>query len=77
MWSSTSVPRTVDVPGYEVKLLPGSGVANAITGHLIFGSVMEKMARLGQPATVFMSVNREGGADFYQKALEQYKAQGY
>jgi uncharacterized phosphosugar-binding protein len=67
----------VEIPGYEFKLLPVSGVANAVAGHLIFGSVMEKMAKLGQPATVFMSVNREGGADFYQKAIEQYKAQGY
>jgi uncharacterized phosphosugar-binding protein len=67
----------VEIPGYEVKLLPVSGVANAVTGHLIFGSVMEKMARLGQPATVFMSVNRDGGSDAYQKAVEQYEARGY
>jgi hypothetical protein len=38
---------------------------------------MEKMAMLGRPATVLMSVNRDGGADFYQKAIEQFKAQGY
>jgi uncharacterized phosphosugar-binding protein len=67
----------VEIPGYEFKLLPLSGVANAVAGHLIFGAVMEKMAKLGHPATVLMSVNREGGADFYQKAIEQYKAQGY
>lgn len=67
----------VEIPGYEVRLLPVSGVANAVAGHLIFGSVMEKMAQLGQPATVFMSVNRDGGADFYQKAIEQFKARGY
>ncbi len=67
----------VEIPGYEFKLLPVSGVANAVAGHLIFGSVMEKMAKLGQPATVFMSVNREGGADFYKKAVEQYEARGY
>lgn len=67
----------VEIPGYDIKLLPVSGVANAVAGHLIFGSVMEKMAQLGHPATVYMSVNRDGGADFYQKAIEQYKARGY
>jgi uncharacterized phosphosugar-binding protein len=67
----------VEIPGYETRLLPVSGVANAVAGHLIFGSVMEKMAMLGRPATVLMSVNRDGGADFYQKAIEQFKAQGY
>jgi len=67
----------VEIPGYAVKLLPVSGVANAVVGHLIFGSVMEQMAGLGQPATVFMSVNREGGSDFYHKAVEQYEARGY
>lgn len=67
----------VDIPGYEIRLLPVSGVANAVAGHLIFGAVMEQMARLGQPATVFMSVNREGGSDAYQKAVEQYESRGY
>jgi uncharacterized phosphosugar-binding protein len=67
----------VEIPGYELKVLPVSGVASAVVGHLIFGSVMEKMAQLGTPATVLMSVNREGGADFYQKAIEQYKTRGY
>jgi uncharacterized phosphosugar-binding protein len=67
----------IEIPGYEIKLLPVSGVANAVAGHLIFGTVMEKMASLGHPATVFMSVNREGGPDFHQKAVEQFKARGY
>ena len=67
----------VDIPGYEIRLLPVSGVANAVAGHLIFGAVMEKMAALGKPATVFMSVNRDGGPDAYQKAVEQYETRGY
>lgn len=67
----------VEIPGYKIQLLPVSGVANAVAGHLIFGAVMEKMAALGRPATVFISVNREGGSDAYQKAIEQFKARGY
>ena len=67
----------VDIPGYDFKLLPVSGAACAVVGHMIFGAVMEKMAALGKPATVFLSVNREGGMDFYKQAVEQYNQQGY
>ena len=67
----------VEIPGYDFKLLPVSGVACAVIGHMIFGAAMEKMAALGKPATVFMSINREGGMDFYKKAVEQYNQRGH
>ena len=67
----------VEIPGYKIRVLPVSGVASAVAGHMIFGTVMENLAKLGRPATVFMSVNREGGADLYEKAIEQYEARGY
>ena len=67
----------VQIPGYDCKLLPVSGVSCATIGHMIFGAVMEKMAALGKPATVFISVNREGGMEFYKKAVEEYNQRGY
>jgi len=67
----------VDIPGYDHPLLPVSGVSMGVIGHMIFGRTMEKMAAAGNPATVFMSFNREGGPEAYKKALEQYEARGY
>jgi uncharacterized phosphosugar-binding protein len=68
---------SVEIPGYDFKLLPVSGVASATAGHMIFGAVMEKMAALGKPATIYMSVNRPNGMDFYKNAVEQYNQRGY
>ncbi len=67
----------VDIPGFEHKLLPVSGVACAVIGHLLWGRVMEKMAAADNPPTVFQSINREGGQDFYKKALAQFEQRGY
>jgi uncharacterized phosphosugar-binding protein len=67
----------VDIPGYDHKLLPVSGVSMGVIGHMIFGRVMEKMAAAGNPPTVLMSFNREGGPDAYKKAVEQYETRGY
>ncbi len=38
---------------------------------------MEKMAARGTPASVFMSVNREGGQAVYDKNRERYQKLGY
>ncbi len=67
----------VDVPGYDVKLLPVSGVSMTVIGWLIWGRVMEKMAAAGNPPSVFMSVNREGGREFYEKSVAEYNRRGY
>ena len=67
----------VDIPGYDHKLLPVSGVSMGVIGHMIFGRVMEKMAAAGNPPTVLMSFNREGGPEAYKKAVEQYETRGY
>lgn len=67
----------VDVPGLENKVLPVSGVGCAVIGHLLWGRVMEKMAAAGNPPTVFMSINREGGQEFYKTALAQFEQRGY
>ncbi len=67
----------VEVPGIEVRVLPVSGVAMTVAGWLVWERVMEKMAAAGDPPTVFMSANREGGMEFYQKALARYQERGY
>ncbi len=67
----------VMIKGYEHELLPVSGVADAVTGHMILGRVMEKMSLAGKPASVFMSFNRAGGEEAYKKSLAQYESRGY
>ncbi|MEI6084189.1 MAG: sugar isomerase domain-containing protein [Verrucomicrobiota bacterium] len=67
----------VAIPGYADKLLPVSGVACAVIGHMLWGRVMEKMAAAGTPATVFQSVNRPTGVEDLKAAEKQYNARGY
>ena len=67
----------VDVPGVETKALPVSGVALLTAGWMLWGRVMEKMAGAGTPPTVFMSVNRPGGQEFYEKSLAAFHKRGY
>jgi len=67
----------VEIPGYNHKLLPVSGVACAVIGHMLWGRVLEKMAENGKPATVFQSVNRPTGVVDLQQAEKQYNERGY
>jgi uncharacterized phosphosugar-binding protein len=67
----------VRVPGYDIDLLPVSGVSMVVIGWMVWGRAMEKMAAQGAPASVFMSVNREGGKEFYDQSRKQYNERGY
>ncbi len=67
----------VDVPGYDCRLIPLSGVSMTVIGWMIWGRVMEKMAAAGTPATVFLSINRAGGQEFYDKSKARYNELGY
>jgi uncharacterized phosphosugar-binding protein len=67
----------VEIPGYDFKLLPVSGVGMICAGWMIWGRVMELMAKSGNPPTVFMSVNRPGGQDHHQASLKQFNQRGY
>ena len=60
----------VEIPGIDTKVLPVSGASMVI-------GVMEKMAAAGNPPSVFMSLNREGGQEYYNKSREQYNSRGY
>jgi len=67
----------VDVPGYDVKLIPLSGLGMLVAGWMIWGTVMEKMAAAGTPASVYISHNREGGPEFNEKGRNRYQEKGY
>lgn len=67
----------VDIAGFTAKLLPVSGVSMAVIGWMIWGRVMEKMAAAGNPPTVAISVNREGGQEHYDKNLALYNSKGF
>ena len=67
----------VEMEGFEFDVLPVSGVAADVAGWLIFERVMQKMVASGNPPTVFMSVNREGGQEHYEKMLDQFNRRGY
>jgi uncharacterized phosphosugar-binding protein len=67
----------VDIPGFDFKLLPVSGVSMITAGWMIWGTVIDKMTKAGNPPTVFMSQNREGGMEYYKNAIEQYNKRGY
>jgi len=67
----------VDVPGYDIKLMPVSGVAMDVAGWMLLGRVMEIMAGRGQPLSVFSSLNRAGGEERYKRSKEQYETRGF
>jgi uncharacterized phosphosugar-binding protein len=67
----------VEIPGYPFPVLPVSGVAMTVAGWLIWARVMEKTAEAGEPATVFMSINREGGREAYKLSVEEYSRRGF
>lgn len=67
----------VEVPGYDVDLIPLSGLGMLVAGWMIWGTVMEKMAAAGTPASVYISHNRDGGPAFNEKGRVRYNEKGY
>ncbi len=67
----------VDIPGFDFKLLPVSGVSAIVAGWMIWGRVIEIMTEAGNPPSVFQSVNREGGQAYYEKSKAEYNKRGY
>lgn len=67
----------VAIPGMDVQVLPVSGVGFSVAGWMIWERVMAQMAGEGDPPTVFMSVNREGGQAYYENARRRYNERGY
>jgi uncharacterized phosphosugar-binding protein len=54
-----------------------SGLGMLVAGWMIWGSVMEKMAAAGTPASVYISHNRDGGPAFNEKSRARYNEKGY
>jgi len=48
-----------------------------VGGWMIWGRAMELMAERGHPASVFMSVNRPGGREVYNRNRERFQKLGY
>jgi uncharacterized phosphosugar-binding protein len=67
----------VAIPGYDYDLLPVSGVGFIVSGWMIWGRTLEKMAEAGDPATAYMSHNRPGGPESYRENRERYLKRGY
>jgi uncharacterized phosphosugar-binding protein len=67
----------VTIPGYDFKLLPVSGVGNIIAGWMLWEKVIEKLVAAGTPPSVFMSLNRPGGQDYYDKSRAEYNRRGF
>ncbi len=67
----------VAIEGYSIDLLPLSGVSAVMAGWMIWGRAMERMAARGCPASVFMSLNRPEGREWYEKAKARYHQLGY
>ncbi len=67
----------ITIPGIEVEVMPISGVAMATSAWLIWGRVMELMTAAGDPPSVLMSGNREGGPEYNQKSIRQFEERGY
>jgi uncharacterized phosphosugar-binding protein len=66
-----------EIPGLDVPALPVSGVGAIVAGWMVWEAAILKMIGKGTPPTVFLSVNREGGMEFYQKMREQYEKRGF
>ncbi|MDD5705550.1 MAG: sugar isomerase domain-containing protein [Kiritimatiellae bacterium] len=67
----------VKLPGYESEVLPLSGLGTLQAGWTIFEEVLRRMHAAGSPATVFQSVNREGGEERLRATEELYARKGY
>ncbi|NLF84912.1 MAG: sugar isomerase domain-containing protein, partial [Lentisphaerae bacterium] len=67
----------VAIPGYDFPLMPVSGASMVVGGWMIWGRAMEIMAERGHPASVFMSVNRPGGREIYDRNRERFQKLGY
>jgi len=66
-----------EIEGLDIPALPVSGVSALVIGWMIWEATLKKMIAAGTPPTVLLSVNREGGQEFYQKMREQYERRGY
>lgn len=68
---------SVPIDGWDRNCCPVSGVACIVAGWMLWESVIRILHARGQDPTVFMSVNRAGGMDQYQKDVANYNERGF
>ena len=67
----------VAAEGYEHNVLPISGIANVTIAWMVCAEVMERTAALGKPAHAYISHNRPGGAEYNERAMQEYNEVGW
>ncbi len=67
----------VTVPGLDIEVMPVSGVAMAVSAWMLWGRVMEVMGAAGEPPSVLMSVNRDGGPEYNEQSKKRFAAKGF
>jgi len=67
----------VDVPGYEHKLIPVSGLGMLVAGWMVWEHVLILLAERGTPPSVLISHNSDGGPAHNEASRAQYNQRGY
>jgi uncharacterized phosphosugar-binding protein len=67
----------VEVPGYEHRALPISGLTHIAIGWMVCAAAIERMLALGKQPHIYQSVNRPGGVEYNQRAEAEYEKLGY
>lgn len=68
---------TMEIEGYDHKVIPFSGIGSLVLGWMVWGRVMEIMGQDAEVPVTFMSVNGAGGAEAYAKAVEKFNNRGF
>ncbi len=68
---------SVAIDGWDRNCCPISGASCIIAGWMLWESVIRLLNERGQDPTVFMSVNRAGGMEQYQKDVASYNERGF
>jgi uncharacterized phosphosugar-binding protein len=66
----------LEIPGLDAPFGPTSGIGAALVCWCISAEVVEGLLKLGRKPHVFKSVNLDGGAEFNQKADEEFRLTG-
>jgi uncharacterized phosphosugar-binding protein len=67
----------VEVPGYEHKALPISGVAHTTISWMVCAEVVERLQAMGKPPHIFISQNCPGGFEHNERARDEYDRVGH
>jgi len=66
----------LEVEGLDTQFGPTSGIGAAMVCWCVCAQVVERLLAKGHKPHVFMSANLDGGAEFNQRAEEEYRESG-